>query len=206
MKYFLSFLSLVVFSSYVSSYSTVKKEVIYSPQVINPSNVPVSVDSMGNEVTEIVPKIIPNYFKYNVSFDPVGIILGFYYLTGSYAFHPNVVAKANLGFTVEPFGIEDQSGFSALVGVGFYFDKAFKGPFVEPALSFTRLKDSSINKSATAFGPQTNLGYHWTWDSGLNMAVAVGVQRNFVSDDSPQFEDFGKFRATGFFRFGWAFN
>jgi len=145
-------------------------------------------------------------FKYNISFDPISMILGFYSVTGSYAFHPNIAVKGNIGFNIEPFGEEDQSGFGAQIAAGIYLDRVYHGFFFEPGLGVYTVKDDKINKSAVAFGPQTLLGYHWTWDSGLNIALAAGVQRNFTSEDDPAFNNFNEFRFAGFFRLGYAFN
>jgi hypothetical protein len=47
------------------------------------------------------------------------------------------------------------------------------------------------------------VGWHWTWDSGLNMALAAGVGRNISASDD-DFEEESIF-PNGYFRIGYTF-
>ena len=49
------------------------------------------------------------------------------------------------------------------------------------------------------------LGYHKTWDSGLNIAVALGMGRNFSSSDADVDEVNQTYFGNGYLRVGYAF-
>jgi hypothetical protein len=168
-----------------------------------------NVSTLNNQLVKIGEKneYLYDYKKYNISVDPLGLIIGNYYISGSYAFHPNVAAKLDLGYSYEPWGV-DLEGFGAIASVPFYFRKVYLGFYLEPGVAFYSVKGTKEKISATAFGPQMLVGYHWYWDSGLNLSLAGGVQRNFLSSknkDNDTFDNYSKFRATGYFRAGWAF-
>ena len=56
----------------------------------------------------------------------------------------------------------------------------------------------------TTFGPQVLVGWHWTWSSGLNFAIAAGAGRNWSAKDTEYGSD--EVFPNGYMRFGYAFN
>jgi hypothetical protein len=92
-----------------------------------------------------------------------------------------------------------------------YFRKTFSGPFLEGGLLIRSEREYSYSydcydcsyesMSTTWTGPQMMFGWHWTFDSGLNVAFAGGVARrlNEDSDYGPNVE------GNAYFRVGYAF-
>lgn len=168
-----------------------------NPNVSTLNNQLVKVGDRNEYLYEIKP--------FNVMIDPIGVIVGSYEVSGSYAFHPNVAAKIGLNYMYEPYGVH-LKGFGTTVAFPVYFRKVYSGLFLEPGISFSSVSETNGNKSATAIGPQMLVGWHWYWDSGLNFALAGGVQRNFTGKDyDGAISNYSKFRFTGFFTAGWAF-
>ena len=55
-------------------------------------------------------------------------------------------------------------------------------------------------------GPQVLAGWHWTWDSGFNVAIAVGAGRNLVTKkDRYGYSTSESVFPNGYLRFGYAF-
>jgi hypothetical protein len=48
-------------------------------------------------------------------------------------------------------------------------------------------------------------GWHWTWDSGFNVAAAIGAGRNLNTDASEFDSDDEELFFNGYFRVGYAF-
>jgi hypothetical protein len=138
------------------------------------------------------------YPRWNVSTNPVGWILGLYGASVSYAVHPNIALRADVNYfrPVE----SDERGFELGVGAPIYLRRVYQGPFLEPGVIVRQL-ENSYGDASTVFGPQVLVGWHWTWDSGLNVAAAVGVGRDWST--SAEYE---KLFANGYLRFGYAFN
>ena len=86
------------------------------------------------------------------------------------------------------------------VGVPIYFRRTYQGVFLEPGI-ISRRFDSEGETVVTAAGPQMLVGWHWTWDSGLNVAIAGGLGRNWSTDSEYEEKIFG----NGYLRFGYAF-
>jgi hypothetical protein len=84
-----------------------------------------------------------------------------------------------------------------------YFKRVYQGPFIEPGLL---IRDLDTTDEHGAFvGPQVNIGWHWTFDSGMNFAIAVGAARRM---NTPR-DEFGysgdAIEPTGYFRVGYAY-
>ena len=54
-------------------------------------------------------------------------------------------------------------------------------------------------------GPQVLVGWHWSWDSGLNVAAAFGAGRNIAAEDNSEDFDSDEIFANGYLRFGYQF-
>jgi len=145
------------------------------------------------------------YRRLNVSANPVGWILGLYGVSGSYALGQNVALRADVNYF--DFIDSDDTGFEFGVGAPIYFRRVYSGFFLEPGLIARRFDggDGDVEGNTTV-GPQVLVGWHWIWDSGLNLAVAAGVGRNWSSDDSEDSShDDEELFPNGYLRFGYAF-
>jgi hypothetical protein len=171
-----------------------------------------------SEVSAINGQLVPigdhniykrSFKRFNVSANPIGWMFGFYGASGSYAFSQNIAIRAELDY-VKPVDQESFSFFEADVGMPIYFRRAYQGLFLEPGLMLREYSydydfaDDGFDESssATEFGPQVLAGFHWTWDSGLNAAIAFGGGRNLSSDAESRGES--SF-VNGYLRFGYAF-
>jgi hypothetical protein len=140
------------------------------------------------------------YRRWNVSTNPLGMVLGSYGVSGSYALNANVAARADVSW-YDPVGTNEGTGIELGLGAPIYFRKVYSGFFLEPGVLYRRLSQGDAHD--TKVGPQVLLGYHWMWDSGLNVALAFGAGRNFGADSSASTDE--KLFATGYLRFGYAF-
>ncbi len=139
--------------------------------------------------------------RWNVSTNPLGMIIGSYGASLSYAPMTNLALRVDANYYNDPES--DLAGFEVGLGAPIYFKKMYNGLFLEPGVIYHRISEGG--ESAQAVGPSAMLGYHWFWDSGLNVAVALGAGRNFVDSDDEVFDDFDKIFPTGYLRFGYAF-
>ncbi len=184
-----------------------------------PSDAPPPPDNKS-DVSELDHQIVPvgdqnkyqySYKKYNVSTNPLGIILGSYGVSGSYAFSDHVALRGDLNYYA-PID-SNEHGFELGVGAPIYFRKMYSGVFLEPGMMIREISmdipsgtaASSTSASATVLGPQMLIGYHWYWDSGFNIAIAGGVGRNWNSSSDSAYESYDKVFANGYLRFGYAF-
>jgi hypothetical protein len=169
-----------------------------------------------NNVSHINGQVVPvgergNYLhkwkKTNVASNPIGWMLGFYGLSVSHAVHNNVAIRGDVNF----FDIRDSNtkGYELGASLPIYFKRVYQGPFMEPGLIVREFSnndgfcdfDCGNNKS---IGPSIVFGWHWTFDSGLNVAAAIGVMRNI----NAQMNEFGgnsDIEPSGYFRVGYAF-
>lgn len=148
------------------------------------------------------------YKRTNISTNPIGWIYGSYGVSASYGLNDHVAIRGDVN-VLSGYLDEDTSGVEIGVGAPIYFRRTYQGVFLEPGFISRRFdhKDwcdfDCTNVSSTTvqtFGPQMLVGWHWTWDSGLNVAVAGGVGRNWASEDS-----YDKIFGNGYLRFGYAF-
>jgi hypothetical protein len=137
----------------------------------------------------------------NISSNPIGWMVGFYGLSLSYAVGDHVAVRgdANLFRPIE----SDEHGYEIGATLPIYFKRVYQGPFMEPGIM---VRDFDSDDGSRAFvGPQVNFGWHWTFDSGLNFAFAVGVARRLESTD-PDSESYeSPIEPTGYFRVGYAY-
>jgi len=132
--------------------------------------------------------------KINVASNPIGWMFGFYGASVSVAVHKNVALRGDLNIYRVGGGSGSEFGLSAPI----YFKRTFHGPFLEPGIVARNLDECDGCGSA---GPEVLFGWHWMFDSGLNVAIALGALRDMnhggggASDAEP----------TGYFRIGYAF-
>jgi hypothetical protein len=135
--------------------------------------------------------------KTNLTLNPFGPFFGLYDFGVAYAVHQNVAISASIT------AIKDEM-FQVSVTAPVYFRRAFSGPFLEGGLLFRNEHDyyaydcyDSCSGSNGWIGPQLMMGWHWTFDIGLNIAFAAGVAKRLDDDGDPDF--------NGYFRVGYAF-
>ncbi len=139
----------------------------------------------------------------NISANPFGLFFGMYDLAATRALSQNVAVTA-------AFTAIDGEFFQLSATVPLYFRRVFSGPFLEGGLlyrgtmrddmTYADCFDCSSSSESWA-GPQLMLGWHWTFDSGLNLAFAAGVAKrmnntNEYGDDT---------EGNAYFRVGYAF-
>ncbi len=144
--------------------------------------------------------------KFNVSANPFGFFFGYYDLAASMALGQNL--GATLAITGWDLDGDSQGGYQISATLPLYFRKTFSGPFLEGGLLVRTSHhqdydyvydciDCSTSMSDSWAGPQLMFGWHWTFDSGLNLAFAGGVAKHMSGD--------GDTDANGYFRVGYAF-
>jgi hypothetical protein len=138
---------------------------------------------------------------WNVSTNPIGVVLGFYGASLSYALTSNIALRGDINY-YSPIE-SSTNGFEIGVGAPIYFKKVYSGMFIEPGV--ISRSTSSGGPSTTTVGPQVLLGYHWYWDSGFNTAFAFGAGRNVSSDDSDEYGADNELFVNGYLRVGYAF-
>lgn len=133
----------------------------------------------------------------SVAINPIGILAGFYGISVTHAVHPNIAIRADVNWI--DFGRLDsgnhQVGHQFGLTVPIYLKRVFSGPFVELGV-VERNEDCSGCQEEV--GPEALFGWHWTFDSGLNVSWAVGALRdvNNMNGDGLDFD--------GYFRIGYA--
>lgn len=139
--------------------------------------------------------------RWNVSTNPIGLMLGYYGASLSYAITDHVALRGDVNY-YDPVD-SDTTGTELGIGAPIYFKKMYSGMFLEPG-AIIRTESSGGSDSSTV-GPQVLLGYHWIWDSGFNAAAAFGFGRNWNTDQSDEFAEDDELFVNGYLRIGYAF-
>lgn len=133
----------------------------------------------------------------NISTNPIGWMFGFYGVSISHAVHQNVALRGDVNI----FSFSSSGGYEVGVSAPIYFRRVFQGPFLEPGLMVRNTTCNGCNAGDPSVGPEVMFGWHWTFDSGLNVAMAFGAMRNMngrsMSSSDPE--------PAGYFRIGYAF-
>ena len=131
-------------------------------------------------------------------------MFGFYGLSVSEAVSSNVAIRGDANL----ISTDGMHGYEVGISAPIYFRRVYNGPFLEPGLIARGSSndagvaydctDCTSSSSTTMVGPEVLFGWHWTFDSGLNVAMAFGAARDMNkdgnSDPSP----------AGYFRIGYA--
>jgi hypothetical protein len=187
------------------------------PVVVAPQN------TDWTQVSHINGQLVPvgekneYFYQYKrtiISADPIAWILGFYGVSASYGIDDHLALRAELDY-IAPAD-SHQHWFEGDIGLPIYFRRTYQGAFLEPGLVVRQVvADDDVNYSsspdgypppsrkAAQWGPQVLVGWHWTWDSGLNIAIAAGVGRNLGYKEGDGGDD--RYIANGYMRFGYAF-
>jgi hypothetical protein len=149
--------------------------------------------------------------KTNISSNPIGWLVGFYGISVSHALTENIALRGDANF----MSIDNTSGYEFGVSLPIYFRRTYSGPFIEPGLivrSTTDNSDCAFASAGTACtadthtmaGPEMMFGWHWMFDSGLNVAAAFGIARNMSSTQDMNYTS-SNIEPAGYFRIGYAF-
>jgi hypothetical protein len=128
----------------------------------------------------------------NIASNPIGWMFGFYGVSVSHAIHPNVAIRGD----VNVFRIGNDTGHELGISLPIYFRRAFQGPFLEPGVVHRNFNDDCSDCTSETVGPEMLFGWHWSFDSGLNVAVAIGAVRSMGQRDNAE--------PAGYFRIGYA--
>lgn len=143
-----------------------------------------------------------SYKKLNISTNPLGIIIGSYGLSASYSLGANIAVKVDMNYL--DYLDSNYQGLEFGVTAPIYFTKVYTDYFIEPGFNIQSVKIDGVEN--TVYGPIVYLGHHWMWDSGLNVAMAFGVGRNFgaLKADSEEEDKINKLFPSAYLRFGYA--
>jgi len=131
-----------------------------------------------------------SYRRYNISVNPLAMMLGWYQGSASYAIHANLAIRGDVTY-FRPVG-SDNEGIQIGVGLPVYFKKVYSGLFIEPGFVVRNIDESVA-------GPQVLAGYHWIWDSGFNVSAATGLGRDISTGGNDQIF------VNGYLQAGYAF-
>lgn len=176
-----------------------------------------NVSHINGQVVEVGErgKYLKKTFKTNISTNPIGWLAGFYGVSLSHAVHPNVAIRGDANIFHNLFS-EGTSGYEVGATLPIYFKRVYSGPFIEPGLVIRHTEETyddyyydssgSYTEGDTLVGPQVLFGWHWTFDSGLNAAMAFGMAKNL---GTRQMDEYGyssdpDLEPTGYFRIGYA--
>jgi hypothetical protein len=172
---------------------------------------PAPQNEAWNNVSHINGQLVPvgergNYlYKWkttNISSNPLGWLVGFYGLSLSYAVSDHVVVRGD-GNIIRPIET-DAHGYELGATAPIYFKRVYQGPFIEPGVLVRDLDTTDEQRRFT--GAQVNFGWHWTFDSGLNVSAAIGAARRLGKTESNIDGDVeSPIEPTGYFRVGYAY-
>jgi hypothetical protein len=133
----------------------------------------------------------------NIATNPIGWMFGFYGLSISRAVHDNIALRGDANV----FSFDHNGGYEVGFSVPIYFRRVFSGPFFEPGVLARNISSScdACNPRDASVGPEVLVGWHWTFDSGFNLAMAIGAMRNVNSNSTSI-----KAEPAGYFRIGYA--
>jgi hypothetical protein len=149
------------------------------------NGVPVKVGERGDYLYK--------YKKINIAADPFGVFLNYYDVAVSVGVSRNVAITGSFTGVSSDGSMEYQFAVSAPI----YFRRTFSGPFLEPGLVAGNMFCSGC---MTNTGPEMMFGWHWNFDSGLNAAVALGMEKNVSNSDGSN-----DVLPAGYFRVGYNF-
>ena len=173
-----------------------------------PASEPPPPGSDGTDVSHINGQLVKvgehNEYYYtfrrtNLSANPLGWVFGIYGASVSYGFSKNVAIRGDVNYFAPPEG--DTRGSEFGIGLPIYLRRTYQGPFLEPGFIVRSFKSEWDDDIQSEVGPQVLVGWHWSWDSGLNLAMAFGAGRNWSTDNEYESEVF----PNGYLRFGYAF-
>lgn len=158
------------------------------------------------------------YPRLNLSVNPFSPLYERLSLSVSYALTMNLAIRADVSVQLgddyvdnELFGNTTSYSLSAPL----YFRKVYSGLYLEPGVQVGTFEGDDL------IGFQVLVGWHWIWDSGLNVSAALGLGRNLsqggdyaydgsyetssYGDDGHRYVESPQIYPAGTFRVGYAF-
>lgn len=143
--------------------------------------------------------------KTNIATNPIGYLFGVYGVSVSHALSNHVALRLDANL----FNMDGETGHELGVSVPIYFRRTYSGPFFEPGLITRSFNDDCYDcyDDDALTGPEMLFGWHWMFDSGLNVAMAFGAARDMSSDtmDEYGYDSGPEIQPAGYFRMGYAF-
>jgi hypothetical protein len=190
-----------------------------------PAPVPVTPSAPQNEAWSNVSHIngtpVPvgernrylyKFKKTNLAANPFGLMFGYYDASASFAVNQNIALSVSGAY----YSLDHTSGYQVTASAPLFFRRTFSGPYLEPGVILRSTQDrgyydygACIDTCSNAVpsddwaGIEMLFGWQWTFDSGLNVAMAFGVARHLASNRMSSSDDNAD--ANGYFRVGYAF-
>ena len=140
-----------------------------------------------------------SYDSWNITTDPIGFVYGKFSVGLTYAINDVIAIRTDVDL-YKPYAEGSGVGGGAAVAGTLYFKKMYDGFFVEPGARIFGMDDGSL-----LYGPMINIGWHWIWDSGMNVALAAGAGHTWVSGGIGGSDTFSGTLPTGYLRIGKTF-
>lgn len=151
------------------------------------------------------------YRKTNISTNPIGWMMGFYGVSVSHAVSQNIAIRGDANI----ISFDNSDGYEIGASLPIYFRRVYSGPFIEPGFIMRGERHNSYcdanyggcgSDMSTMAGPEVLFGWHWMFDSGLNIAAAFGAARNLNTEtDEYGYSDSEEVTPAGYFRIGYGF-
>ncbi len=123
--------------------------------------------------------------KANIAVDPFGPFLGLFEGAAAYEASPHVAVAGSIAYFSSGHPSYGWNIFQVTASVPLYVQRTFSGPYVEPGVVYRSFHHGSIDSGSdysydeTWVGPELLVGWHWNFDSGLNLALAAGVAQHW---------------------------
>jgi hypothetical protein len=154
--------------------------------------------------------------RINLSSDPLTWPFGGYGGSVSLAVSDHVALRAEADF----LDVTDYRITEGDLSAPIYLDRTYHGVFVEPGVVVRHVREAGVDdcnpgitrpdcvptpytRWSTQWGPQALLGWHWSADNGVNLAIALGATFDVGSIDSRVSRT--PILPNGYLRVGYAF-
>ncbi len=156
------------------------------------------------------------YKPSNISVNPFGPFFGYYDGAFAHGITQNLAISGSIAGYYKSDSSSSHTMFQVTASLPIYFRRTFSGPFIEPGLIYrsssyndsyacSGCTDSGMSKSW--FGPELLFGWHWTFDSGLNVSWAFGLAKHVTdtNSDPNAYSNSDEPDVNGYFRVGYNF-
>jgi hypothetical protein len=135
----------------------------------------------------------------------------------SHAVSNNIAVRGDVTIMSNVLGSDSATSADISLSAVLYLRRTYLGPFIEPGVRILSIGrdqcdyaysqngsgDSTCSTNQEmSVGPQVLVGYHYSYDSGFNVAVAGGLSRTLSSDSDNSGDEI---LPAGYIRFGYAF-
>ena len=159
------------------------------------------------------------YKKTNLSANPFGPFFGYYEAAASFGITQNLAISGEIAGYSKGDSYSQHTMFQVAASMPIYFRRTFSGLFLEPGLIYRSSSSSdgygaaascadcsTYSNSKSWFGPELLFGWHWNFDSGLNISWAFGLAKHATDSNSdPSSYNSSEPDVNGYFRVGYNF-